>query len=78
MPSRRKIFVERVYHLKEVAAVLGVHVDTVRGMVGSGRLGSTKLGPSRTARRVVPDRDLQEFLARHYTPAGKEPAGGKG
>jgi excisionase family DNA binding protein len=60
---------ERVFQLKEVASFLGLTTEHVYKMVRRRELGSTRLGNGPRARWVVPDRDLQAYLAARYRGA---------
>ncbi len=58
------------YKPGEVAALLGVSVDTVRRLADSGRLGTTR---SPEGHRVVPGEELARYLAEQEEPEGAGP-----
>lgn len=56
---------ERLYELNEIAMKTGRSVQAIKRELRLGRIGYITLG----RRRVVPERELCQYLMRSYTPA---------
>jgi excisionase family DNA binding protein len=58
---------DRLLSVDEAAETLGLSSWTIRAWIGSGRIGSTKLG----SRRLIPSSEVTRLITEGTTPASE-------